>query len=239
MQSVAAIVVSLAFLILNVVILWVILVMNRRAGPASGEAVPPEKTESGPRSLDASDILGWEFEYARVTASEAMEQRHTMVNFHLVVAGVMASGALVVFGQGGGFPRSLGTLLLWVLCGVGWLHFLSIVRLRQAWHDSARAMNRIKEVYIRYAGDPNGEVLREAFLWQPHTLPEPAKPWTVFFYSAMVISLLNSAAFVLGGVLLGMPGPSYVPWLLMGIMLVLGVVFFALHVWLYFAFLKA
>jgi hypothetical protein len=239
MHVVTAIVVSLAFLALNVVVLLTILRMNRHPGPKSGRTALLREEGPGSDQLDASQILAWEFEYARVTASEAMEQRHTMVNFHLVVAGVMASGALVVFGQGGGFPRSLGTLLLWVLCGVGWLHFLAIVRLRQAWHDSAQAMNRIKEFYIQHAKTLNGDVLRGAFLWQPETLPDPAKPWTVFFYSAMVISLLNSAAFVLGGVLLGMVDPSHLPWLLLGIVLVLGLGFFAFHVWLYFAFLRS
>ena len=100
-------------------------------------------------------------------------------------------------------------------------------------------MNRIKEFYIQHAHEPNGDVLRGAFRWQAHTLPKPDKPWTVFFYSAMVISLLNSAAYVLGGVLLGMPASVSGPNLVLGILLVFGVVFFAYHVWLYFAFLKS
>lgn len=236
--SLLAIGVSFAFLVLNVLILLVVLAMNRRTGPRSDQARPPEKKDAAWDRLDPNVVLSCEFEYARISASESMEQRHTMVNFYLLAAGVMASGAVVVLAQGQSIPGALATLLLWALCSVGWLHFLSIIRLRQAWHDSARAMNCIKEFYIQHAQDLNGEVLRDAFRWQAHTLPRPDKPWTVFFYSAMVVSLLNSAAYVLGGVLLGMPDAKLVPPLLLGILLVFGVVFFAFHAWLYFAFLK-
>jgi len=230
---------SFGFMILNILILLVVLAMNRYT-PKPGKSELPEDKGPGTDALDPDAILGWEFEYARVTASESMEQRHTMVNFYLLVAGVMASGAVVLLGQGKGsfLPGSLGTLLVWVLCGVGWLYFLAIIRLRQAWYDSARSMNHIKEFYIQHAKELNGDVLRGAFRWQAHTLPEPGKAWTVFFYSAMVISLLNSAAFVLGGALLGMVG-ARVPWFTLVTLLVFGVVFFAFHVGLYFAFLKS
>jgi hypothetical protein len=238
--SLLAIGVSFAFLILNVLLLLAVLAMNRRTGTGSGSDPTPRREKKDPAwdRLDPNIVLSCEFEYARISASESMEQRHTMVNFYLLAAGVMASGAVVVLAQGQSIPDTLATLLLWALCSVGWLHFLSIIRLRQAWHDSARAMNCIKEFYIQHVQDLKGEVLRDAFRWQAHTLPRPDKPWTVFFYSAMVVGLLNSAAYVLGGVLLGMPHAKFVPPLLLGILLVFGVVFFAFHAWLYFAFLK-
>ena len=77
---------SLAFLVFNVGILLVILALNRRAGPSSRrqaagggiQATGPEQTARTEKPLAASDILGWEFEYARVTASEANAERHTM-----------------------------------------------------------------------------------------------------------------------------------------------------------------
>ena len=79
-----------------------------------------------------------------------MAERHTMVNFYLLVAGVVTSGVVAVLGQGADLPKSIGTVLLWLLCGIGWLYFLGIIRLRQAWHESARTMNRIKEFYIEH-----------------------------------------------------------------------------------------
>jgi hypothetical protein len=230
--------ISFGFLIMNGVILSVILALNRRIGSRPLSPAPPSLEPPGEGHLDPSDILDWEFEYASTTASEAMEQRHTMVNFYLLVAGVAASGVIAVLGEGSGLPKSVGTLLLWMLCGIGWLYFLAIIRLRQAWHDSARAMNQIKEFYFQHTQTLSRDVLRSAFRWQAHTLPAPGKPWTVFFYSAMLIAFLDSAAFVAGGLLLdrdpvgSAPGPDLM-WLVL-----FGLGFFASHVWLYFAFLK-
>ena len=230
--------ISFGFLIVNGVILSVILALNRRAGPRPLPPAPPSSEPPGEGHLDPSDILDWEFEYARTTASEAMEQRHTMVNFYLLVAGVAASGVIAVLGESSNLPKAVGTLLLWLLCGIGWLYFLAIIRLRQAWHDSARAMNQIKEFYFQHTQNLSRDVLRSAFRWQAHTLPAPGKPWTVFFYSAMLIAFLDSAAYVAGGLLLnsGPTGSRPVPVLVPLILFGLG--FFAFHVWLYFAFLK-
>ena len=238
-HNITAVSIAFGFLIVNVVILSVILTLNRRPGSRPLPPAPPPSEPPGEGHLDPSNILDWEFEYARTTASEAMEQRHTMVNFYLLVAGVAASGVIAVLGEGSGLPKSVGTLLLWMLCGIGWLYFLSIIRLRQAWHESARAMNQIKEFYFQHTQTLSRDVLRSAFRWQAHTLPAPGKPWTVFFYSAMLIAFLDSAAYVAGALLLdrgpagSAPGPVPVPLVLFG----LG--FFAFHVWLYFAFLKS
>jgi hypothetical protein len=226
---------SFLFLTANVAVLLWILDRNRRSGAMANG--PPDEAE-GKGLLQASDILGWEFEYARITASEAMQDRHTMVNFYLLAVGVVASGVVGVIGQGTGLPKAMGTVLLWLLCGIGALYFLKVIRLRQAWHESARTMNRIKEFYIRHAADFDQKTLRTAFRWQEHTLPPPGKPWTVFFYSATLIALLDSVAYVAGGALLGW---GAAPGLLLPALAVLtlcGLAYFAFHGWLYFAFLK-
>jgi hypothetical protein len=248
---------ALVFLVANAVILLVVLLLNRRQGRREGSReVEDTKMTAGsdpggdtellgrPQgkggTLPPADILAWEFEYARTTASEAMQDRLTMVNFYLLTTGVIASG--VVFALGGesklpGFlGTSLGTGLLWLLCGIGWIHFLKIIRLRQAWHDSAKTMNRIKEFYIERVEGIAPDVLWTAFRWRPETLPEPGKPWTLFFYSAVLIAFLNSAAYVSGGVLLGPQKVLDAP-LVGGALLFFGLSFFALHIGLYFAFL--
>jgi hypothetical protein len=235
-----------AFLVANVAILLIILALNRRTGRSSPsqaaqagkQEAEPEQAVQGEKSLAAADILGWEFEYARVTASEANAERHTMVNFYLLVAGVVATGVLAVVGRETGLPKPVGALLLWLLVGIGWVDFLGIIRLRQAWQDSAKAMNQIKEFYIQHAKELNSDVLRGAFLWQLDTLPAPDKPWTVYFYSAMLISLVNCAAYVAGGVLLDLMAIRSYPSMIPGLLALLGLVFFAFHVWLYFAFLR-
>jgi hypothetical protein len=226
---------SFLFLAANVAILLWVLDQNRRSGAAPSG--PPEQAK-GKGLLEASDILHWEFEYARITASEAMQDRHTMVNFYLLAVGVVASGVVAVIGQAAGLPKATGTVLLWLLCGVGWLYFLKLIRLRQAWHDSARTMNQIKEFYIRHAADFDEKTMRTAFRWQAHTLPPPGKPWTVFYYSATLIALLDSVAYVAGGALLGWAAPSYLALPALGLLTLLGLAFFAFHEWLYFTFLR-
>ena len=229
-----------AFLVVNVIVLLAIL-KGQRSG--SGKQYPPtheNPPQSSPEkpSLDPAYILGWEYEYARSTASEAMAERHTLVNFYLLVAGVLVSGVVAVLGQDFGLPRATGTVLLWLLCGIGWLYFLAVIRLRQAWHGSARAMNRIKDFWIRHSRDFKPEVLREAFLWKPETLPRPDRPWTVYFYSTMVIAFVDSVAYVVGGALIDLDAVVSAPLLAGGPVALLGLVFFAFHVWLYSAFLK-
>ncbi|GIK41604.1 MAG: hypothetical protein BroJett011_54370 [Chloroflexota bacterium] len=225
--------VALLFLIINIIALRVILALNRRK-ETSAAALP---ILPGEPLVAAADILSWEFEYARITASEAMAERHTIVNFYLLVAGVVTSGVVALLARETGLPTAIGAALFWVLVGIGWIYFLAIIRLRQAWYGSAQAMNRIKEFCIEHARSINPATLRAAFLWQPHTLPAPDKPWTVFFYAAMLIGLLNSAAFVAGGALLNLEITLSNPWQILGPLSLSGCAFFAFHIWLYFAFL--
>jgi hypothetical protein len=231
--------VSLAFLAVNVVVLRLVLALNRRDRP---RPMCPQVTDAplpASRSLDAKDILDWEFDYAKTTATQAMQDRHTMINFYLVAVGIVASGVITVLGKDSRFARLTGTALLWLLCGIGWLYFLKLIRLRQAWHESVRTMNQIKEFYFEHVEKFSPEVLRTAFLWQSHTLPSPDRPWTVFFYSAMLIALLDSVAYVASGVLLCLDCTRGWPALVVLWLGIAGLVFFAFHVWLYFAFLKA
>ena len=229
--------VSFVFLVINVLILLVILAMNRRTGDRPSQVDKLEQESPGQRLMDPSNILSLEFEYARTTASEAMQDRHTMINFYLVIAGVIASGVVAVLGQDSDLPKAVGTVLLWLVCSIGWLYFLKLIRLRQAWHDSARAMNQIKDFHIQYAKGFEPEVLGRAFRWKKETLPAPDKPWTVFFYSAVLIGFLNSVAYMAGGALLDLDATRS-SWLVPGLLALSGLAFFTFHVWLYFAFLK-
>ena len=170
------------------------------------------KNES--QTLQATDILQWEFEYARTTASEAMRDRHTMINYYL------QAGA--------------GTALLWGLCIVGWFYFLKIIRLRQAWYDSAQAMNQIKEVYVANSEREDKQILKAALRWREATLPHSHKRWTVFHYSAMLIAFLNTVASSVGYVLIKMPS-SPKQWMFL---VLLGLIFFVIHDRLYVFSLK-
>jgi hypothetical protein len=238
MLNINSIAISFGFLIANILVMMLILALNRRPSPKPSPPPPPPEKPPQVKPLYSADILGWEFDYARFTASEAMHDRHTMVNFYLLAFGVIATGVLAILSREADLPQSVGTLLLWILCAVGWLYFLKIIRLRQAWHESARAMNKIKEFYIQHDEHFQPEELRLAFHWQAHTLPSPDKPWTVFFYSAVLIALLDSMAYVLGAALLSLNLSFNIPRVDLGLYLIFGIGFLAFHIWLYFAFLK-
>jgi len=242
-RALAPLSLPLVFLAANVAVLLFILWHNLRL-PAPAEdrpmEIPPQSANLAP-----SDILGWEFEYARTTASESMQDRHTMTNFYLLTVGVVTSGVVTLLtgeaplGADTTLRSIIGTVLIWLLCVIGWFYFLSLIRLRQAWYDSIRAMNRIKDFCIRHASSIDPNVLRMAFLWQPSTVPHPGKPWTVYFYAAALIGFLNSIAFVAGGLLILMVLGALPPDNLWSgaLLVVMGFLFFAFHIWLYFAFL--
>ncbi|MFC1921704.1 hypothetical protein ACFLY4_00305 [Chloroflexota bacterium] len=238
MFNISSVAISFGFLIVNILVMRLILALNRRPGSKPSPPPPPPEEPPLVKPLYSADILGWEFEYARFTASEAMRDRHTMVNFYLLAFGVIATGVLAILSREADLPQSIGALLLWILCTVGWLYFLKIIRLRQAWHESAQAMNQIKEFFIQHDKHFEPEEMRSAFHWQAHTLPSPDKPWTVFFYSAVLIALLDSMAYVLGAALLDLNHSLIIPRVDLGLYLIFGIGFLAFHIWLYFAFLK-
>lgn len=195
--------------------------------------------------LPATDLLHMEFEYARVTASEAMNDRHTVVNFYLLLTGVVVSAvaALISAERPPGILANavpyVGMSLLWALCMVGWLYLLQIVRLRQAWRDSARTMNLIKEFWMMRVARLSPQEYSQAFRWRLETLPPAAKLWTIHFFSAALVALLNSLVYVGGGLLcalgLSLASEGW-PWVILGLGL-FGVLLFAYSLHIYVLFL--
>lgn len=158
---------------------------------------------SGPR-LDPNAILMAEFDYARETAAQAMDDRHKMVNFYLIIVGVIFAAAanLLKLASNGGLGTGLTTMqwrqataaLLIALFFVGLLYLLKLIRLRQAWRDSALAMNQIKDYYsVRFR---NYRMNKQAFRWTRETLPPANKFWTLFFFSAVLVIQLNVLALI-------------------------------------------
>jgi hypothetical protein len=225
----------LVFLVANITIVLIILRLNRLVKPPRGFGI---EVTPLPLSLNPSEILGWEFEYARTTAGESMQDRHTMINYYLLVVGVVLTGVVAVRGKDSDLPKATAPILLWLLCIVGWFYFLTLIRLRQAWHDSVLAMNQIKQFYIEHAEGIDTALLRTAFRWKPESVPHPARAWTVYFYSAMLIGFLSSIAYIAGGLLLldqsVMPAEVVSALVLIVFM---GLIFFTFHVWMYLAFL--
>lgn len=227
---------SLIFLGVNCAIMLLVLQFvknSRKEKRPKYEDLLPGLSDS--IKFEPAEVFEWEYEYIRTTASEAMQDRHTMINFYLVFVGVVTSAMIANLDK---FKDWLGgpTLLTSVICIVGWFHFLILTRLREAWHESAKAMLSLRSFCLRHAGaDPNH--LIQAFRWRDETLPAPEKAWSVFFYSALLIGFLNSMAFTVGSHLLGeelgIGSPGATTFLILE-----GMGFFAFHAWIYRALLK-
>lgn len=156
-------------------------------------------------ALKLSDILLREFDYVKETASQAMNDRLTMLNYFLLSAGVVVATIGVMLSKEGAAEfkyrdESLVALSL-VFNAVGWVYFMQIVRLRQAWCESARAMNHIKEFFSRYC-EYSREFVQAAFRWRFDSIPAAEKKMTVFHLSALLVGILNSVAIGLASVIL-------------------------------------
>ncbi len=147
--------------------------------------------------LNFSELLLREFDYVKETASQAMTDRLTMVNYFLLSAGVvLASVGLMVSAEGGAqFAYRYEVLIVLSLTfnAVGWIYFMQVVRLRQAWCESALAMSHLKMIFVQ-----NSKFLprtaQDAFLWSSASIPPPGKKMTVFYFSALLIALISAAA---------------------------------------------
>ncbi len=143
--------------------------------------------------LCPEEILELEFEYARETAAQAQNDRMTIVNLYVLLVGGVGSIAIALPQLGLApttpTPRGAYALLFALLALVGFFVLMKLVRLRQAWYESVRAMNTIKAFYLERFPD-----LAPAFLWKPNTIPPRGKPWTITFNLALLVILVDSAS---------------------------------------------
>jgi len=244
-------VLGVALLFLSVVAVTLETVLHFSARQEQRPELPKLSNTESEDGLEPEEILTAEFEYARITASEAMNDRHTVVNFYLLLTGAVLSVVLALLGANGtgvaagltklssGVQAYAGTLLLWALCVVGLLYLLQTIRLRQAWYDSAKTMNQIKEFYIERVAKLSPQEFSQAFRWRQDTMPRAEKMWTISFFSAGLIALLNSLVYVVGGLLLagGIGLQDGWPWVLSGLAF-LGLVQFIFSLYMYVLFLK-
>ncbi|MDZ7357617.1 MAG: hypothetical protein ONB33_08445 [candidate division KSB1 bacterium] len=151
-------------------------------------------------------LLLKEFDYIRDTAAQAMNDRHTMVNFFLIITGVFLSAIASRFFSAADIFSDAKYISIMIAGAiiinfVGWIYFMHIIRLRQAWYDSAAAMNQIKEFFIVNGRIPD-ELARSALLWDMKTIPSPGKKGNVFYYSAVLISFISAVVLLLASWLL-------------------------------------
>ncbi|MBN2009713.1 hypothetical protein JW960_10260 [candidate division KSB1 bacterium] len=149
-------------------------------------------------SFELAHLLMSDYEYIRETASQAMNDRHTMVNYFLLIVGASVTILAATVDKAVLFSGSNSQFLAWlalILNFIGWIYFLIIIRLRQAWCGSALAMNQIKEFYIQNGRVPD-DIARSAFLWDTKSVPSAGRKSTVFYYSAVLISFISSIVLI-------------------------------------------
>lgn len=144
--------------------------------------------------LHPEEILKLEFEYARETAAQAQNDRTVIVNLYLLLVGgagslLFAAVSFVPLEQRVLIPEQALSLLFLVLGLLGMLTLFKLIRLRQAWFDSVRAMNTIKSYYLEKFPE-----LDAAILWKTTTIPAPGKAWTITFILSTMVVLLSSLA---------------------------------------------
>ncbi len=147
-------------------------------------------------SFEFSKLLLKEYDYIRDTATQAMNDRHTMVNYFIIISGVFIS---IIGGRFFSTDNIFAdTKYILIITGaaiiinfIGWIYFMHLIRLRQAWCDSAAAMNQIKEFFVVNGRVPD-DIARSAFLWDLKTIPRPGKKSNVFYYSTLLISFISA-----------------------------------------------
>lgn len=155
--------------------------------------------------IRSEEILKLEFGYARETAYQAQNDRTVIVNLYLLLVGGVGSLLLaaraIAPSERSDIPSQALALLFCVLGLLGALTLFKLVRLRQAWFDSVRAMNAIKDYYLEQFPE-----LDAALLWKTKTIPSPNRPWTITFILSMMVMLLSSFSFAIAIHFLGIRG---------------------------------
>jgi hypothetical protein len=158
----------------------------------------------------ARDVIAAEYGYIAQTAFQANEDRarawqYFFVTFATLIAALLSTQVAPAARQQLYWTFVVIFALLAVL---GLITVLQLVRLRQAWLESVRAMNQIKERLI--AADP---ALADYFRWRNDTIPAAFK-WRSFgFLQAISVALLSGLAVgaaMAFGSLAG--GATVVPW---------------------------
>jgi len=155
-------------------------------------------------------IVAAEFNYIAQTAFQANEDRARAWQYFFVTFATLIA-ALLSTQVADGFRQQLYltfVVIFSLLAVLGLITIVQLVRLRQAWLESVRAMNQIKERLI--ADDPS---LADYFRWHNATVP-PAFKWRSFgFLQALSVALLSGLA-VGAAVAFGAlaRGAAVVPW---------------------------
>ena len=170
----------------------------------SSKSFPLEKTE-GKIPKYIREIALNEYDYVRETMAQAMNDRHTMINYFLLASGVfIATIGLIMSQEGMSYfePKNEVIISLAIVFNtVAWIHLLMIIRLRQAWCESTAAMNRIKQFFLlnNSISDTHPS---SPFYWRSETTPKAARMGNLYHLAALLIGFVSSSSIALIGVVL-------------------------------------
>jgi FtsH-binding integral membrane protein len=138
---------------------------------------------------NADDILRAEYDYISSTVFQANEDRSRVASFYFITVGSLVAAILgSIFSTNDLKSVSLAFAGLFVVLTVlGVLTLAQLARLRAAWHESAQAMNQIKDYYISH-----NEEIEPAFKWRAHTLPKTDKPYSIANLMAVEVTFLGA-----------------------------------------------
>jgi hypothetical protein len=139
----------------------------------------------------AGDILLAEFGYAQAAALQANEDRARASSYFLATAGSVMLALLGL--KLDPVPHPLLTLgfaaLFTALTVIGFTTLNQLAGLRLAWLEACRAMNHIKDRYVRMYPALDG-----AFRWTDATLPPAFKPTSIGSHLARLLATVIGLA---------------------------------------------
>ena len=146
-----------------------------------------------------------EYEYIRETMAQAMNDRHTMVNYFLLATGVVLAAISAIYSAEGmsysPYKNQMTIAVCLIFNMVSWIYLMMVVRLRQAWCESAAAMSRIKQ-FVLIHHRLSEQDAASPFRWTSLNIPPAAKKGTLYHFAVILISIVSSSGLALASLLL-------------------------------------
>jgi hypothetical protein len=136
-------------------------------------------------------LLTAEYNYLAQSAFQSDEDRSRASQFFLIAFGTFLVAIFSIQYQNTD-PRQLYaifSLIFTALAAFGALTVLQLTRLRQAWTESIRAMDTLKNRAVQDCPD-----LGECFRWKTDTIPAAFKPWSISFLMALQVAIVSGLA---------------------------------------------
>jgi hypothetical protein len=145
-------------------------------------------------SVEFDELLAAEFNYIAQTAIQANEDRARVSSFYLIAVGSLVAALLgTQFFDINSPLRNVNLIfsgLFALLTLLGASTVMQLAHLRAAWHESALAMNQIKDYMMS-----QDITLNQAFRWKTSTLPSKYKKDGVSYYQAREVALISGLMF--------------------------------------------